>query len=185
MIILASASPRRQELLHLITDEFTVAPTNADETLPVGTGPEEAVRTLALRKAHAAAGSAKACDIVIGSDTIVAAPDGRILGKPRDRQDAADMLRTLSGRGHTVFTGVAVLAGKRERVFVSSAAVTFSEMTDAEINEYLDTGEPFDKAGAYGIQGRGARYITGVSGDYFAVVGLPVHTLYETLRELQ
>ena len=185
VIILASASPRRQELLRLITDEFAVMPTNVDETLPDNTGPEEAVRTLALRKARAAVGGTKSGDIVVGSDTIVVAPNGHILGKPCDRQEAADMLRTLSGSVHRVVTGAAVLCGGKETVFTSDASVTFCEMTDDEIDAYLDTGEPFDKAGAYGIQGRGARYITGISGDYYAVVGLPVQKLYKVLCTLQ
>lgn len=183
MIILASASPRRQELLRLITDKFTVSPTNVDETLPDGIDPEEAVQMLARRKAAAVSG-AEAGDIIIGSDTVVVLGD-RILGKPHDREEAARMLRALAGRTHRVVTGVAVLCRGSERVFTSGADVTFCDMSDGEINEYLDTGEPFDKAGAYGIQGYGARYISGIRGDYFAVVGLPVHALYGAIREMQ
>jgi len=182
MLILASASPRRRELLSLITADFTVEVSDVPEALPDGLSPAQAVETLALRKAAAVAARRGAADPVIGSDTVVAL-DGAVLGKPADRADAVRMLRALAGRTHEVFTGAAVLHGEKQIVFHSSARVTFAPMEEAEIAAYLDTGEPFDKAGAYGIQGYGARYIERVEGDYSAVVGLPVQRLYRALRE--
>ncbi|MBC3939764.1 septum formation protein Maf [Anaerotruncus massiliensis (ex Liu et al. 2021)] len=175
-IILASQSPRRQELLGFLFPRFTVRVSEADETLPEGIAPDEAVRTLALRKARAVAPEAPGA-FVIGADTVVAI-DGLILGKPRDEADAAGMLRRLSGRTHQVYTGVALLGGGREECFHECTGVTFAPLTDGEIAWYLSTGEPFDKAGSYGIQGYGARFIERISGDYFTVMGLPLHGIY-------
>jgi len=183
MLILASSSPRRRELLSLITPDFTVDVSDADESLPQGLSPQEVVLALAQRKAEAVAARHSPADTVIGADTVVAL-DGMILGKPADRADAAHMLRVLSGRTHTVCTGVCVIAAGRAERFCAGAEVAFAPMSEAEIAAYLDTGEPFDKAGAYGIQGFGARYIERVSGDYPAVVGLPVRPLYAALRRL-
>ena len=183
MLILASASPRRNELLRLITPDFTVDVSDADETLPDGLDAHEAVALLARRKAEAVAARRDQSDAVIGADTVVVL-DGAILGKPHGREDAARMLRALAGRTHTVVTGVCVLAGGRSECFTAEARVAFAAMSEAEIAAYLDTGEPFDKAGAYGIQGFGARYIERVEGDYPAVVGLPVHPLYAALRRM-
>ena len=181
MLILASASPRRRELLHLITPDFIVDVSDVSEALPASISPVDAVETLALRKAQAVAARHGPDDTVIGSDTVVVL-GGEILGKPHDRADAAAMLRRLSGRTHEVVTGAAVLSGAHKTVFHSAALVTFAAMSEQEIAAYLDTGEPFDKAGAYGIQGYGARYIERVEGDYPAVVGLPVQRLYQALR---
>ena len=181
MLILASASPRRRELLSLITPDFTVDVSDVSEALPASISPADAVETLALRKAEAVAARHDPADVVIGSDTLVVLGE-TILGKPRGRADAADMLRRLSGRTHEVVTGAAVLSGADKTVFHSAALVTFAVMSEREIAAYLDTGEPFDKAGAYGIQGYGARYIERVEGDYPAVVGLPVQRLYQALR---
>ena len=181
MLILASASPRRRELLHLITPDFIVDVSDVSEALPASISPADAVETLALRKAQAVAARHAPDDTVIGSDTVVVL-GGEILGKPHDRADAAAMLRRLSGRTHEVVTGAAVLSGAYKTVFHSAALVTFAVMSEQEIAAYLDTGEPFDKAGAYGIQGYGARYIERVEGDYPAVVGLPVQRLYQALR---
>lgn len=175
-IVLASQSPRRQELLGFLFPRFTVRVSEADETLPEGIAPDEAVRTLALRKARAVAPEAPGA-LVIGADTVVAI-DGLILGKPRDAADAAGMLRRLSGRTHQVYTGVALLGGGREECFYECTGVTFAPLTDGEIAWYLSTGEPFDKAGSYGIQGYGARFIERISGDYFTVMGLPLHGIY-------
>lgn len=179
-LILASASPRRKELLSLITEAFTVMTSDADETLPENIAPESAVRLLAERKAQAVA-ALHPDDTVIGSDTVVALGD-RILGKPADDIDAADMLRLLSGKKHTVYTGVCVIEKNKKSVFVGSAAVKFAELTETEIAEYVKSGECRDKAGAYGIQGYGARYIEYIEGDYYSVMGLPVRQLYKELH---
>jgi septum formation protein len=183
MLVLASASPRRKELLSLITTDFTIDAADVNERLPAGISPMQAVRTLAERKALAVAERHPANDVIIGSDTVVSV-SGTILGKPKSHGDAARMLRMLSGITHHVFTGVCICQGDSKTVFTSSAAVTFGEMSDDEIEAYLATGEPFDKAGAYGIQGYGARYIERIGGDYYAVMGLPVRELYVALREL-
>ncbi len=183
MLILASASPRRRELLGLIAAGFTVDVSEVPENLPDDIDPAAAVEELSLRKALAVAARHGPADTVIGSDTVVVL-DGKILGKPGGREDAARMLRSLAGRAHEVLTGVAVLRGSDRAVFHSSARVFFAPMKEEEISAYLDTGEPFDKAGAYGIQGYGARYIERVEGDYSAVVGLPVHMLYRVMRDM-
>lgn len=183
MLILGSGSPRRKELLSLITPLFAIDTPEVDEALPEGVVPQRAVMMLARKKAEAVASRHTEHDITIGSDTIVVL-DGEILGKPKDRDDARAMLKRLSGDTHRVFTGVCIHHEGKSEMFYSEASVTFVEMTDEEIEEYLDTGEPFDKAGAYGVQGFGARYIKNIDGDYYAVVGLPVHRLYRELYPL-
>lgn len=180
-LILASASPRRRELLSLITADFTVAPAEADESLPPGTDPVRAVRLLARRKARAVANGYPK-DAVIGADTVVAL-DGLILGKPHDVSDAERMLRLLSGKTHFVHTGVCVLCAGVAQQFVSSAAVTFLPMREEEILSYAAGGEGDDKAGAYAVQGVGARYIERIDGDYYTVMGLPVCRLYRLLSD--
>lgn len=201
MLILASASPRRRELLGLTGYDFEVQVSEADESVESGLPVEEVVMTLARRKAeavfcnrlasHLDDGNVYHCDngssslgggdIVLGSDTIVVL-DGQIMGKPKDAEDAARMLRGLSGRTHHVYTGVALLSAKRQDVFYSVTEVEFYPLTEEEIQNYIATGEPMDKAGAYGIQGRGAVLVKGICGDYFTVVGLPVA---ETARHLK
>ncbi|MEG1773374.1 MAG: Maf family protein [Oscillospiraceae bacterium] len=181
-LILASSSPRRQELLRLITDDFLIDPPTCDEALPHGIQPEDGVAVLAMRKASDVF-ARHPDELVIGADTVVAL--GRtLLGKPRDRDDAARMLSLLSGCAHRVYTGVCVLSGEYERTFVSSARVHFSPMSAQEIADYTASGECEDKAGAYAIQGRGARFIDRIDGDYYAVMGLPVCRLYQLLRDL-
>jgi septum formation protein len=185
MIILASLSPRRRELMKIITEDFTALDPEVDEGLPEGTSPEEGVKILALRKAERVArmnpGAA-----VVGADTVVAL-GGAVLGKPRDEAEAAGMLRSLSGREHIVYTGVAVVradaAGQisESEVFAESTAVRFRHLLEAEIAAYIQSGEPMDKAGAYGIQDRGALFVSGITGDYFNVVGLPLCTLAQKL----
>lgn len=182
-IILASGSPRRQELLKLVTEDFTVHPVDADETLPPGMPVEMAAAYLADVKAKAAAGLFPE-DIVIGCDTVVVLDD-EIMGKPRDREDAFRMLRQLSGETHTVMTGVSLYHGRQTTVFTVETDVTFYVLSDAEIEAYLDTGEPFDKAGAYGIQGKGSLLVQRIEGDYFNVVGLPVAALFRNLRQFE
>lgn len=181
-LILASASPRRQELLRLITEKFTVMPADTDETLPAGLPVANQIEVLAERKA--ADIFAKHPDsAVIGSDTMVVV-DGQPLGKPADTDDARRMLKMLSGRAHEVITGLAVLSPVGSRIGHRTTKVQFRDLSDGEIERYLATGEPLDKAGAYGIQGKGATLITGIDGDYFSVVGLPVSMLYTMLDEL-
>ncbi len=177
MLILASQSPRRRELLKYITEEFKAVAADADETLPDGVTPQEAVLYLSKIKA---APFRSDTDTVIGADTVVAV-DGAILGKPQDARDAAQMLRLLSGREHSVFTGVTLLKGEKELSFFTETKVTFFPLSDAEIEKYIATGEPMDKAGAYGIQGYGSLLVEKIDGDYFNVVGLPISKLNQHL----
>ncbi len=178
MIILASQSPRRQELLKLITRDFEIKVSNVDETLPDKITPKEAVMYLSKIKAEPFADSN---DIVIGADTVVAL-DGKILGKPKSEENAKEMLRFLSGRTHSVFTGVTLASGKKTKTFAVETKVKFFELTNEEIDAYIKTKEPFDKAGAYGIQGYGSLLVEKIDGDYFNVVGLPVSTLARELK---
>lgn len=182
-LILASGSPRRKELLSLITDDFIVHSVDADETLPAGMPVEMAAAYLADLKAHTAA-QIFPDQIVIGCDTIVLLGD-EIMGKPKDRDDAHRMLRALSGETHSVLTGTSLYYGTQTTVFTTETLVTFYPLSDAEIERYLNTGEPFDKAGAYGIQGKGSLLVQGIEGDYFNVVGLPVAGLSRALRQFE
>ena len=179
--VLASASPRRKELLELAQLPFTVHVPNAEEIIPPGLAPAQCAEHLAALKADAAACNLpNAC--IIAADTIVVV-DNAILGKPKNEADAARMLRLLSGREHTVITGVCLLntATAQKNVFSQETVVRFYPLSDAEIEAYVRTGEPIDKAGAYGIQGKGALLVESINGDYFNVVGLPVARL---MREL-
>lgn len=179
-VILASASPRRRELLSLIGLEHEVRPADVDETRVAG----EAPRAYADRLARAKANAAASPDVVaIGCDTIVVV-DGEVLGKPRDEADATRMLRLLSGRSHMVMTAVAVAFAGRMASDVVQVGVTFRPLGDSEIADYIRTGEPMDKAGAYGIQGYGATIVDRVAGDYFAVMGLPLNRLVRLLELL-
>jgi len=179
-VLLASASPRRRELLNLVGIEHEVRPADIDETYP----PAELPRAHAERLAREKALAIDAPDAVtIGSDTIVVV-DGQVLGKPRDRAHAAEMLRQLSGRSHIVMTGVAARWRGEIASGLEEVGVTFRQLSDDEIERYIDTGEPMDKAGAYGIQGFGATIVDRVDGDYFAVMGLPLNLLVRLLRSL-
>ena len=172
-IILASQSPRRRELLRQMGFEnFRVVPARGEERLAPGMSPAEAVETLSARKA-AEVSALYPGGLVIASDTVVAV-DGRILGKPRSEDEAAGMLAALSGRANTVYTGVTVRRGDRAVTEHEAARVWFRPLTPEEIAAYVATGEPMDKAGAYGIQGLGALLVERIEGDYFTVVGLPV-----------
>ncbi len=186
-LILASASPRRRELLGLITPDFRVETAGVEEQLPEGIPPQLAVQQLSRRKAQALRRSRReqglAEAVILGADTVVAV-DRRILGKPRDAEEAAAMLRLLSGREHSVYTGVTLLAAEREEAFVQETKVRFYPLTEEEIAAYIATGEPFDKAGGYGIQGRGSMLVWGITGDYFNVVGLPVARVARLLKKL-
>lgn len=176
-IILASNSPRRRELLAQIgIRDFQILSPDVDEAVESGLSPARMVEALSLRKARAAAGRAGAEDLILAADTVVAL-DGRVLGKPRDQEEAFAMLSALSGREHRVYTGVTVLGGGRAATEHEETAVCFRELAPGEIWGYIATGEPMDKAGAYGIQGVGALLVRGIRGDYCNVVGLPVFRL--------
>ncbi len=180
MLILASNSPRRKELLSMLGYEFIIKVSNCDENTEI-TEPAELVKELSLRKAKAV--EADINDVVIGSDTVVAI-NGKILGKPTNESDAIQMLRMLSGKTHTVYTGVTVIKNKTEITECISCDVTFKNMTDEEIKMYVDSGEPMDKAGAYGIQGKGSAFVEKINGDYFAVVGFPCCYVNTVLNKL-
>ena len=184
-LILASASPRRRELLSIITPRFTVRTSDCDETIAPGTGPVAAVRELSRRKAAAvwAALPQKQTAAVIGSDTVVYI-DGEILGKPHSREEAVSMISRLSGRSHTVCTGVTVITAEETRTFHETTEVHFYPLSPQEVEWYCSLKEPYDKAGAYGIQAAGALLVQGLTGDYFNVMGLPVAALARHLREM-
>ena len=177
MIILASKSPRRKELLSIITNDFVIKTADVDETLPENIAPQKAVEYLSKIKAEPFKNDK---EIVIGADTVVAI-DGKILGKPKDKADAYNMLKMLSGKEHSVFTGVTVIGQSKADTFSVETRVKFFDLTDDEINDYINTGEPFDKAGGYGIQGKGSLLVEKIDGDYFNVVGLPVSRLAKAL----
>ena len=185
-IILASGSPRRKELMERAGFEFEIIPAGCEEN--AGPGPaREVVESLGLQKAEWVAdkekGNFEGDTIVIGADTVVSLDDV-ILGKPKNEADAFSMLKNLSGREHEVYTGVAIVSvnGQIKESFVVCTKVMFRSLTDNEINEYIATGEPLDKAGAYGIQGKGGAFVEKISGDYDNVVGLPITELVNRLK---
>ena len=180
-IILASASPRRSELMTLAGFRFDVICADIDEIVPEKALPQEVVMSLALQKAQAVAKDHRK-SAVVGSDTVVAL-DGKILGKPRSEKEAAEMLRSLSGRIHKVYTGVAIVCGEKVTSFFEETEVEFYPLTDQEILDYVATGEPMDKAGAYGIQGKGALLVEKIDGDFYNIVGLPIGTLNKELEK--
>ena len=180
-VILASASPRRKELLGFIYNDFTVCVSDVKEETEAGLTAEETVRALAVLKGEAVFAK-HPDDTVISADTVVVL-DGSILGKPRSREEAFSMLSALSGKTHCVYTGVAVFSKEKNFCFADKTEVTFWELTNEEITAYIDSGEPFDKAGGYGIQGRGSVMIKSITGDYYNVMGLPVALLYRKLKE--
>ena len=182
-MILASQSPRRRELLGQMGFSFTVRPAKGEELAHPELTPAQLVEELARQKALEVSAEAGADDVVVAADTVVAI-DGKVLGKPHDKVHAAQMLSALSGREHTVYTGVAVKRGKTLLVEHEATQVRFRPLTQREIDLYIQTGEPMDKAGAYGIQGFGALLIEGIQGDYYNVMGLPVCRLGGILRQL-
>ena len=188
-LILASASPRRAEILRMLGVDFEICPANVDEALPAGISPEAAVETLARRKGEAAAKKIADPDpVILAADTLVwlDAPNGAapvILGKPTDRADALRMLSMLSGREHRVSSGIALIRGDRAASATFTTTVRFRTLDSAEIERYVATGEPLDKAGGYGIQGSAALFVSGIEGDYYNVVGLPVCGLEELSRD--
>ena len=178
-IILASASPRRKELLTLAGIEYEVVVSQCEEILPDGITPDKAVEELAKQKAEDVF-SRNSDALIIAADTVVALGN-TILGKPKDEEDAFNMLSSLSGRRHTVFTGVCIKTKDKTDIFHVATEVEFYDLTEKEIRDYIATKEPMDKAGAYGIQGKGFVLVKGIHGDYFNVVGLP---LAETVRHI-
>lgn len=187
-MVLASKSPRRRELLEMLGAQFEVITSDCDENI-TGLAPRDLVRELALRKAEAVYERLNDPDaVVIGSDTIVT-PDGvKALGKPRDRGDAVRTLTELSGKWHSVCTGIAVIGHAADNTSKKIAEtvetkVKFLDLTKEECERYADTGEPLDKAGSYGIQGRGGALVEKIDGDYYSVVGLPVSRLRVILRD--
>ncbi|HMH86663.1 MAG TPA: Maf family protein [Gemmatimonadaceae bacterium] len=181
-VVLASASPRRRDLLNLIGIAHEVRPANIDETMR----PREAPRRYAERLAREKASAISTRDpdlITIGADTVVVI-NRKVLGKPADPSDAARMLRMLSGREHTVITAVAVSRGRKLRSAIEEVRVKFRRLRADEIDEYIAMGEPMDKAGAYGIQGYGATIVERIEGDYFAVMGLPLVRLVGLMRDV-
>lgn len=199
-IILASQSPRRRQLLELIGLSFDVEPADVDETYPPGEPPPEHARRLAVEKAQVVM-LRRPGALVIGSDTVVVV-DGELLGKPQDEAEALRMLMRLQGRAHEVHTGIAVGAPRepdgasargarpgptlmaRVAAGVETVRVKFRELDEATAREYIATGEPMDKAGAYGIQGYGATIVECIEGDYFAVMGLPIGRMIDLMRQL-
>ena len=177
-LILASASPRRKALLSLFHLPFTVRAADIDETMNPGKPPFDEVARVSRLKALAV--RREEGDIVIAADTIVVC-QGKVLGKPHSEAEAASMLRLLSGRDHQVMTGCTVLCGDRVETFIEVTSLHFRPLSDKEILKYVQSGEPMDKAGAYGIQGGAALFCEKLEGDYYNVMGLPVCRLYETL----
>ena len=180
-LILASQSPRRQELLRLFGVPFVVRIADIDETMDPGKSPFDEVARVSRCKALAV--PREAGDVVIAADTIVVC-QGRVLGKPHSEQEAAEMLSLLSGRDHQVMTGVTVLRGEEARVFTEVTDLHFRPLSPNEIHRYIRSGEPMDKAGAYGIQGGAALFCEKMAGDYYNVMGLPVCRLGQVLKEL-
>lgn len=186
-IILASQSPRRREILKLVNMDFDVIPSDCDENIDYDS-PSDMVCKLSFIKANDIALKIKKDEpntqhIVIGSDTTVLF-EGEVLGKPKNKQDAFEMLKRMSGQTHIVYTGVSVIdtLNNKTETFFEETKVTFYDVTDEEINNYIETGDPMDKAGAYGVQGLGAFLVKKVEGDYFTVVGLPIAHLLQVLK---
>ena len=180
-IILASASPRRRELMELAGYDFEVICADIVEAVPENVQPQEVVMSLALQKAQAVAAENEDA-VVVGSDTVVAL-DGKILGKPHSESEACEMLRLLSGRTHKVFTGVTVVGDGKEKSFFDETNVEFYPLGEDEIKKSVATGEPMDKAGAYGIQGKGSVLVKKINGDFFNVMGLPIAKLYREMSD--
>ena len=182
--ILASQSPRRRELLSRLVSDFEILADDSEETLIPGEKPEQAVKRLAQEKAENVSKKTGKDALILAADTVVVL-EGRILGKPKDEADAFYMLSNLSGNTHQVFTGMAVLDAKTGRCETAAemTKVRFRKLSEEEILRYIASGEPMDKAGAYGIQEKGALLVEGIEGDYFNVVGLPLCRLGILLRE--
>ena len=183
-IVLASASPRRRELLSTVgVTDFEVCPAKGEENAAEGLPPQEIVKSLSCAKAREVAANYGADAVVIAADTIVWA-DGRVFGKPHDENEAFAMLSTLSGKSHEVYTGITVIYGEKIVSEAECTSVWFRSLSDDEIKAYIATGEPMDKAGAYGIQGMASLMVEKIDGDYFNVVGLPLCRLGQMLKTI-
>ncbi len=183
-MILASKSPRRRELMEQAGYDFRCLVSDFDEGSVSTADPHDLPALLAYHKARVVADMAEPGELVIGSDTVVIL-EGHVLGKPADEQDARDMLARLSGKTHDVTTGVSVQRDGVEVLgFSQTAHVTFWEMSQAEIDAYVASGEPMDKAGAYAVQGRGRLFVQGIEGDFYTVMGLPISRLYHELKDI-
>ena len=181
-IVLASASPRRRELMEMLgVRDLKIIPAKGEEIAPAGVGPEALVKALSAAKAREVAAACEADDIVIGADTIVWFQN-RVYGKPHSPEEAAAMLRELSGETHQVFTGVTLIQNGKESSEAEMSYVHFRRLSEREIAAYVATGEPMDKAGAYGAQGKGALFVRGIDGDFFNVMGLPLCRLGQMLK---
>ena len=185
-VILASGSPRRKELLELIGVQFKIITSNKEEII-TSTNPEEVVKELSMMKAEDVAEGVTGPAIILGADTVVA-HKGRILGKPKDKEDAVNMISSFAGDDHFVYTGVCIIRKESDGTvkklsFAEGTRVTVYPMTAEEIERYVASGEPMDKAGAYAIQGLFAPYIKGIEGDYYNIVGFPIAGIYQTLKE--
>ena len=173
-LILASKSPRRRELMQKLNTAFDCEPARGEEIIPEGTPTEDITRVLSRQKAREVFSRHAGEDVtVIGSDTVVLC-DGKVFGKPADEEEARQMLRSLSGKTHQVSTGVTILSAEGEESFTSVAEVRFFDLPEAQIEAYLASGEPMDKAGTYGIQGQGALLVEEVRGDFYTIVGFPI-----------
>lgn len=181
MLILASQSPRRRQLMEQIGLSFTVKIADIDETMDSSKPPEAQVSEVSARKAAAIAEISRPEDVIIAADTIVVVDD-TILGKPHSKEAAKAMLRMLSGRSHRVMTGVTVCRGKESVSHTEITEIRFRALSDAEIDAYVESGDPMDKAGSYGIQNAAAIFVSGMHGDYFNVMGLPLCSLTQLLR---
>lgn len=179
-IILASNSPRRKELMKYLNVNFEISSSDVQEVLNPKLEHDDLVMDLAFQKAYSVFKDNKDA-IVLGFDTLVIVDD-YILGKPKDEEEAKLFLNLLSNRSHKVLTGCAILTKGYSKSFFSDAIVNFSKLTEKEIQEYIDTKEPLDKAGAYGIQGYGAKFVTSIKGDYFTIVGFPISKVYQELN---
>jgi septum formation protein len=179
--VLASQSPRRRDLMQLLRVPFAVCPADIDEAMNESLPPQQEVARVSLRKAEAT--PREDTDVVIAADTIVVL-ESKVLGKPADRAEAISMLQALSGRDHQVMTGLTVMRGDRAITHTEITDVHFRPLSQDEILGYVNTGEPMDKAGAYGIQGFAAPFVESIRGDYYNVMGLPLCRLWQFLREL-
>ena len=179
-IILASKSPRRKELLSMLDISFDIIPADIDEQINYDNDLVEEIQKLSFQKANAVFKDYPD-NIVIGSDTIVFI-DNKVLGKPKSKEEAKQMLHRLSGKTHQVVTGVTIISKEKTDTFASVTDVTFYELTDEEIDTYVDSVEPLDRAGAYAIQGKGSEFVKSINGDYYTVVGLPIAEVYRRLK---
>ncbi|MDD4124101.1 MAG: Maf family protein [Eubacteriales bacterium] len=184
MLILASASPRRKALLENAGMEFITCPAEYETNPALSLPPDEYAVESAFRKAKEVSAKFDNHDIILGADTIVY-HNGEIIGKPKDKSDAFDILRRLSGNTHAVYTGYALIRGETVITGFEVTEVTFRTLDDEEIREYTETGEPMDKAGAYGVQGKGSVFVSRIVGDFYNVMGLPICSVYCSLKSIK